>query len=201
MDLQTVKANLEERGYRVSCFDDADAAAAYINAQIDGKTVGIGGSLTVEELGLYDSLGAHNTVYWHWRCPAGSTPDELRAAAAGAEQYIASVNGLAATGEIVNIDGSGNRVAATIYGHKKVWFIVGENKLAPDLAGAIDRARNIAAPRNAHRLGVMTPCAAHGDKCCDCKSPARICRALSVFWEAPFGSEYEVVLIAKPLGY
>ena len=201
MDLQTVKTNLEARGYRVSCFDTAAAAALYLNGQIDRKTVGIGGSLTVQEMGLYESLREHNTVYWHWRVAEGQTPDELRTATAGAEEYISSVNGLAGTGEIVNIDGSGNRVAATIYGHKKVWFIVGENKLAPDLEGAIARARNVAAPKNAQRLSVKTPCAERGDKCYDCKSPARICRALSVLWEAPRGSEYEVILIADALGY
>ncbi len=201
MDLQTVRTNLENKGYRVSCFSDAAAAAVYLNAQIDGKTVGIGGSMTAEEMGLYDSLREHNTVYWHWRAGEGQTPDELRAAAVGAEEYISSVNGLAGTGEIVNIDGSGNRVASTIYGHKKVWLLVGKNKLAPDLEGAIDRARNIAAPKNARRLGLQTPCAEKGDKCYDCKSPARICRALSVFWTSPRGSEYEVVLIGEDLGY
>ena len=201
MDLQAVKANLEAKGYRVSCFDSAKAAAAYLNGQIDGVTVGFGGSVTVQELGLYEMLGEHNTVVWHWRVPEGRTADELRREAASAEVYVSSVNGLAETGEIVNIDGSGNRVASTIYGHKKVWFIVGENKLAPDLEGALHRARNVAAPKNAQRLGVKTPCAERGDKCYDCHSPARICRALSVLWEAPRGSEYEVVLIGEDLGY
>ena len=201
MDLQAVKTNLEAKGYRVSCFDSAKAAAAYLNGQIDGVTVGFGGSVTVQELGLYEMLGEHNTVIWHWRVPEGRTADELRREAASAEVYISSVNGLAETGEIVNIDGSGNRVASTIYGHKKVCFVVGKNKLAPDLEGALHRARNIAAPRNAQRLGVKTPCAEKGDKCYDCHSPARICRALSEFWTCPTGSEYEVVLIGEDLGY
>ena len=201
MDLLTVRANLEARGYEVSCFDDRAAASAYLNEQIDGVSVGFGGSVTVQEMGLYDSLGAHNTVLWHWRVPEGKTPDDLRREAAAAEVYISSVNGLAETGEIVNIDGSGNRVASTIYGHKKVFLIAGRNKLAPDLAGAIDRARNIAAPKNAQRLGAKTPCAAKGDKCYDCKSPGRICRALSVFWTRPTGSEYEVILVGEDLGY
>ena len=201
MDLQAVKANLEAKGYRVSCFDSAKAAAAYLNGQIDGVTVGFGGSVTIQELGLCEMLGEHNTVVWHWRVPEGRTADELRREAASAEVYISSVNGLAETGEIVNIDGSGNRVASTIFGHKKVFFVVGKNKLAPDLEGALHRARNIAAPRNAQRLGVKTPCAEKGDKCYDCHSPARICRALSVFWTCPTGSEYEVVLIGEDLGY
>ena len=201
MDLQKVQSNLEAKGYRVSCFESARSAALYLNSRIDGVSVGFGGSVTVQEMGLYETLGEHNTVVWHWRVPEGKTPDELRAEAAAADVYISSVNGLAETGEIVNIDGSGNRVASTIYGHKKVFFVVGINKLAPDADAAMDRARNVAAPKNAHRLGVPTPCAEKGDRCYDCKSPARICRAASVFWACPSGSEYEVVLIGENLGY
>ena len=111
------------------------------------------------------------------------------------------VNGIAETGEIINIDGSGNRVAETIFGHKKVYFVVGKNKLAEDYDKALWRARNIAAPKNAFRLKTKTPCAEMGDQCYDCKSPARICRALSVLWCAPTGSQYEVVLVKEDLGY
>jgi len=111
------------------------------------------------------------------------------------------VNGIAETGEIVNIDNTGNRVAATLYGHKKVYLVAGLNKVAPDLSGAIDRARNIAAPPNAKRLGKKTPCAVKGDRCYDCKSPERICRTLNVLWERPTGSVYEVILINENLGY
>ncbi len=86
--------------------------------------------------------------------------------------YITSVNGMAETGELINIDGNGNRVASSLYGHKKVWFIVGRNKLAPTYEEALWRTRNIAAPKNAQRLGRKTPCAVHGDRCYDCKSGA-----------------------------
>lgn len=200
MDLTTVKKNLEALNYKVSLFDTPEAAAEYLNAEIDGVSVGIGGSVTVQELGLYDSLSAHNTVYWHWRVPDGSSEGELRAKAAGADVYLSSVNALAETGEIINIDGHGNRVASTIYGPKKIYLIVGRNKLAADYDAALYRARNIAAPRNARRLGAKTPCAEKGDRCYDCKSPGRICRSLSVFWAAPNGAKYEVVLIDRELG-
>ena len=201
MNFETVSKNLTALGYKVSVFPTAAAAADYLNGQIDGLSVGIGGSVTVQEMGLYDSLSAHNTVCWHWRVPEGSTPDDMRARAQFTDVYLSSVNALAETGEIINIDGSGNRVAATIYGHKKVYLIVGENKLAPDYDAALHRARNVAAPRNAQRLHTDTPCAKNGDKCYDCKSPARICRSLSVFWAAPRGAEYEVLLVGEPLGY
>ena len=100
------------------------------------------------------------------------------------------------------IDGTGNRVAATLYGRKKVYFIIGVNKIAPDFESALWRARNIASPKNAQRIGVRTPCAVKGDKCYDCSSPDRGCRALVVLWEKPRNVEVmEVLLIDQELGY
>ena len=126
---------------------------------------------------------------------------ETRTAAAQAEIYISSVNGISEQGEIVNIDNTGNRVAAISYGPSKVYLVVGANKVAIDYESALFRARNIAAPLNAKRLNRKTPCAAHADKCYDCNSPERICRNLSVLWNKPTGAEYEVILISEELGY
>ena len=201
MDFTKIKMNLEALGYVVSCFDTAKDAAAYLDSAIDGASVGIGGSLTIEQMGLYEKLSAHNHVLWHWRVPEGSTAAEVCKEAASADIYLSSVNGIAETGEIINIDGNGNRVASTIYGHRKVYLIAGENKLAEDFPAALHRARNIAAPLNAQRLKRKTPCAAKADHCYDCKSPERICRALSVLWTKPYSAEYEVVLIHEALGY
>ena len=158
-DFSAVKKNLETRGFRVSTFASAAEAADYLNASIDGTSVGFGGSVTLEQMGLYERLGEHNQVFWHWKKGASADP---RADAVSAEMYITSANGLAESGEIINIDGNGNRVAATLYGHKKVWFIIGRNKLAPTYEEALWRARNIAAPKNAQRLNRKTPCAAAG---------------------------------------
>lgn len=187
--------NLEERGFAVRSFATAAEAADYLDREIDGVSVGFGGSMTVQEMGLYPRLAAHNRAVWHWD-QAGL------AEAAVTDVYIASVNGLAETGEIINIDGTGNRVASTLFGHKKVYFVVGKNKIAPDYDKALWRARNIASPKNAQRIGVNTPCAAKGDKCYGCKSPERICRGLVVLWERPKAIEHmEVVLIDEELGY
>ncbi len=201
MNFNNVKTNLEARGFAVSTFADAQEAAAYLNETIDGKTVGFGGSLTLDAMGLYDSLGTHNEVYWHWRVEGGRTAAELRGIAATAEVYLSSVNGLAESGEIINIDGTGNRVAATLYGHEKVYLVVGKNKIAKDYDAALWRARNVAAPKNAQRLGMNTPCAARGDRCYDCRADARICRALTVLWEKPGGANVEVILIDEELGF
>ena len=108
---------------------------------------------------------------------------------------------MAETGELVNIDGTCNRIASSVYGHKRVYFVVGVNKIEPDYDRALWRARNVAAPKNAQRLGRKTPCAVKADRCYDCKSPERICRGLVVLWEAVANMEMEVVLIDQDLGY
>ena len=141
-DFSTVKKNLETRGFQVSTFQTAAEAADYLNAAMDGVSVGFGGSITLDQMGLYEKLRTHNDVVWHWK-----TDDKLpaRYRAMTTDMYVTSVNGLAETGELVNIDGIGNRVAGTLFGHRKVWFVVGRNKLAPTYEEALWRARNIAA--------------------------------------------------------
>ena len=194
-DWTKLMENLKRRGYQVRRFATAQEAADYLDGQIDQTTVAIGGSMTIKELGLYDRLASHNRAVWHWE---GGSLEE----AAQTQVYLSSVNGLAETGELINIDGAGNRVASTIYGHRRVYFVVGSNKIAPDYDAALWRARNIASPNNAQRLGKQTPCAAKGDRCYDCQSPDRICRALTVLWEKPTGVEQmEVILVDQPLGY
>ena len=195
MAFETVKKNLEARGFSVSTFSTAAEAAAYLDSAIDGTTVGIGGSMTVQQMGLHEKLAAHNGVHWHW-----TDGPEARAKAAHADVYITSANGLTENGEVINIDGAGNRVASTLYGHKRVYFIIGRNKLAPTYDEALWRARNIAAPKNAQRLGKKTPCAVKGDRCYDCKSPDRICRGLVVLWGPSMGVETEIVLVDEDLG-
>ena len=195
IDWTKLTKNLEQRDFTVRAFATAAEAADYLDKEINGVSVGFGGSMTVQEMGLYPRLAAHNDTIWHWD-KAGLEQ------AAVTDVYISSVNGLAETGEIINIDGTGNRVASTLFGHKKVYFVVGKNKIAPDYDKALWCARNIASPKNAQRIGVQTPCAAKGDKCYDCQSPQRICRGLVVLWEKPKSIEtVEVILIDQELGY
>lgn len=192
---ETVRRNLEANGFAVSCFATKEEACDYLDQKLDGKTVGHGGSMTLQELGLFDRLESHTTLLRH---KPGIAPE----GAATTQVYLSSVNGLAETGEIINIDGNCNRVSSTMYGHDELYLVVGCNKLAPDYDAALWRARNIAAPKNAQRLGIKTPCAVNGDRCYDCKSPARICRALTVLWRKPRGLQHaEVVLVNESLGF
>ena len=195
MAFETVKTNLEARGYTVKVFATGAEAAAYINSVVDNTTVGIGGSMTVQSMGLYETLSAHNQVFWHW-----DNGPEAHAQASVAQVYLTSANGLSENGEIINIDGAGNRVASTLFGHQKTYFIIGKNKLAPTFDEALWRARNIAGPKNAQRLGKKTPCAVNGDRCYDCQSPERICRGLVVNWGPMMGKEAEVILVDEDLG-
>ena len=172
MNVQKTIESLTRAGFAVRYFETAEQAANYLAESISGKTVGIGGSLTIEQMGLYEKLSERNTVYWHWR----KRDQETRTSAAAAQVYLCSANAIAETGEIVNIDGSGNRVAATLYNHERVVYVVGVNKIAKDYESAVFRARNVAAPLNTRRLGLKTPCAVGKEiKCYNCASKDRIC--------------------------
>ncbi len=200
-DFTKIKMNMENMGYKVNVFDSKEDAAAYIDSHIDGKTVGFGGSVSLHQLNLFPLLAKHNTVYWHDEKPAHMSVMETRTAATRAEVYISSVNGVSEKGEIVNLDNTGNRVAAITYGPEKVFLVIGRNKIAQTLEEAIYRVRNVASPLNAKRLNRKTPCAVNGEKCYNCQSPERICRNLSIFLDRPTGVEYDIVFVDEDLGY
>ena len=197
-DLEKTGKNLEGRGFRVHRFASGAEAAEFLVQTLYGTSIGIGGSVTIDTLGVYDRLCESNEVFWHWKDRA----PETRARAGKAEAYLCSANGVSETGEIVNIDGCGNRVAGTIYGPERVFLVVGKNKIAPDLNGAIDRARNIAAPLNARRLNRHTPCAVGEPRCHDCRSREKVCGVMTVFFMPPTSmKEFHVLLVDETLGY
>ena len=200
MNIEKTIDSLHKNGYEVSVFDTAAEAADYLNQAIDGKSVGFGGSITLQDLSIYNMLAEHNNCHWHWPKSGKAMPEVVKAAA-DADIYLTSVNALSENGEMVNIDGTGNRVASTLFGHEKVYFVVGTNKIAADLTAAIDRARNVASPLNAKRLGRKTPCAIKGDKCYDCDSPERICNGMVIHYKKMGSCAMEVVLVKENLGY
>ena len=197
-DLEKTRKNLENRGFRAHVFATGAEAAEFLVQTLHGTSIGIGGSVTIDTLGVYDRLCGSNEVFWHWKNHA----PETRERAGKAETYLCSANGVSETGEIVNIDGYGNRVAGTICGPERVFLVVGKNKIAPDLTGAIDRARNIAAPLNARRLNRHTPCAVGEPRCHDCRSPEKVCGVMTVFFMPPTSiKEFHVLLVNEDLGY
>lgn len=203
MDFSNIVDNLKKREYTVSIFENNDEACEYLKKEICNFSVGLGGSMTLKELGLFDILSQNNEVWWHGKGAQlkeyGS--DFIIKKAMTTDIYITSANALTESGQIINIDGRCNRISSTLYGHKKIYYIIGKNKIAPTLENAIWRARNIAAPKNAQRLGLDTPCAKKGDKCYDCSSSDRICRGFLILERPPKGTEVEIVLINNSLGY
>ena len=197
MNIDKTLSNLEKRGYSVRFFPTAAEAAEYLSAEIQNKSVGIGGCMTAKQMGLYERLSEKNEVYWHWVTPGPETIEKANAA----EVYITGANAITEDGEILNIDGRGNRLAAQVYGDKKLYIIAGTNKICPDFNSALDRARNVAAPINCRRFDAYNnPCKADG-KCHDCHSATRICNALLVLWAPMMGMDSEVILIGEVLGY
>lgn len=199
-DMKKVLETFNKRGIEASWFETPQEAVDYLAQKIQNKSVALGGSITLKEIGLCEALEKQQCpVVWHWKFPNTRPTYDL---ARHAEVYVTSANGVSATGQIINIDGTGNRVSATAFGPKEVYFVVGKNKLADDLEKALWRAKNIASPLNAKRLNRKTPCAVKGDKCYNCTSPERICRVTSIIDYKP-GSigKMELIIINADLGY
>ena len=201
MDRETrLVQTLTRRGYEVTIFDTGAAAAEYLDKAIDGKTVGFGDSETMLSMGLYDKLATHNEVHDPMHRPEGESFRATARKTLLTDVFLTSLNAMSETGGLVNIDGTGNRVAGSLFGHEKVYFVVGLNKLCPTLDDAIYRARNVAAPQNSARHGFSNPCAVAGDRCYDCSAKDRICNALVVHYRKMRGIRMEVVLIREALG-
>ncbi len=191
---------LEKRGYRVHSAKDAAEAKEVGLSLIGSSSVGFGGSMTVKSMGLYEALAEKgNPVYWHWK---SEDPQNAQASAAHADWFVASTNAITRDGRLVNIDGTGNRVAGMFAGPKKVILFIGKNKLVEGgVDDAIARIRREACPPNARRLGLGTPCAATGE-CADCSVAARMCRVTSVIEYPPrMLAELHLILIDEVLGY
>lgn len=210
MDLAKVRRAFQRNRYQCKVFETKEEAAHYLNQEIDGTTVGMGDSLTLAAMGLYESLSAHNTVWDVHHIPretigfekANAAFLETARKAMTTDVFLLSVNGATETGLMVNLDGTGNRVSGSLFGHKKVYFVFGVNKLAPTLEEAISRARNIAAPKNVARHHYLCGCTAHGgDHCYDCGAPDRICNVLAIYYKKMRNVEMEVIIINEDLGY
>ncbi len=188
-----LKETFEKRGFQFFEFKNRKDAVSFLCTECKGKSVSFGGSMTARELNLYEAISQNSNCSWHWK---QDPAQEI----AKAEVFITSANAVSETGEIVNLDGHCNRVSASIYGHKHVYFVFGENKLTPDLPSAWNRARNVAAPKNAMRLNRNTPCAIDGH-CHDCQSLDCICSAVVILRRKPSSCDATLILIREDLGY
>ncbi|MGI6037357.1 MAG: lactate utilization protein [Limnochordia bacterium] len=199
---QTVKA-LEKRGFP-ACYvaTKAEAVAKVLEVIPPGASIGVGGSVTIRELGLIDELtGRGHRVIHHWQSGLSAKEiDGLRKEAMFADIYLTSSNAITVDGQLVNTDGVGNRVAAMIYGPGTVVVIAGVNKIVGDVEGAFERIQHQAAPKNGIRLETKTPCTILG-YCNDCDSAARMCKAKVVLERKPTATDYQVIIVGEDLGY
>ena len=200
MDAEKLQRSLKARGWDFKHFATGDEAADYLAGELSGASVGIGGCGTADAIGLYDKLKAVcPDVAWHWK-----EEDQLaaRMRAMTTDAYVCSANAIAETGEIVNIDGMGNRIAATTFGHKRLYIVAGKNKVCPDLESAIHRARNVAAPLRARSMGMNTPCTRSEElKCYYCSAADRVCCAMTILMHKMMGMDKcELILIDQDLG-
>lgn len=199
--LQNTAKALEKNGFQVQVLQTAQEAKSAALELIGSGSVGIGGSMTIQELGLYETLLEQgNPVYWHWKAkPEDSIPAIFRAANT-ADTYLCSSNAILEGGALLNIDGNGNRVASMFWGPKQLIFIAGVNKLAGDFEDALARIKREACPPNAKRLGLSTPCGVIG-KCTDCSHPKRMCN-ITMLLERPGGllKNTHVLLVNEKLG-
>lgn len=197
---KTIEAFKHNR-FEVSYFEASEAAARYLDEQINGTTVGFGDSATLLKMNLFERLSSHNAVVDPQHCVAGKSFLETAKECLTTDIFLTSVNAFSETGELINIDGTGNRVAGSLFGHKKVYFVFGTNKGAATFEAAMWRARNIAGPLNAKRKGLKTPCAKKGDRCYDCSSPERICNGVIVYYKKIKNMDMEIILINEDLGF
>jgi hypothetical protein len=194
---------LEAHDFKALYVKSRQEAVEEIWKYITPKTrVGAAGSITIRELGILDQLEKQgNIVYDHWK-PGLSKEKilEIRKSQMTSDLFLGSVNAITMNGEMVNIDGAGNRVNSHIFGPGKVILVVGYNKIVEDVQEGIKRVKNVAAPINAKRLNIDVPCAKLG-KCVDCNSPNRICRVVVIHERRPSLTDILVILVGEELGY
>lgn len=168
----------------------------------DYGSFGFGGSDTIRSLGVLEVLRERGkTVYDHWDPGISKEEDrEVRLLQGRCDCFLCSANAVTATGEIINVDGIGNRTSAMAFGPQRVLVIAGMNKVTSDLESGVKRIYEIAAPMRAKSLNMDTPCAQTGE-CTDCNSPQRICRITTILHRKPIQTDISVVLIKEHLGF
>lgn len=196
---QKVIKGLESRnmsGYYASNKEEALKKALELIPE--GASISMGGAMSAHEIGLVEAL--KEGEYHFIDRDAATDKRAAMLAAYDADYFLSSANAITEDGVMINIDGNSNRVSAIAQGPKHVVFIVGMNKVCPDVDSAMKRARNVAAPINAQRFGLSTPCAKTGS-CMDCKSPDTICCQFLMTRYSRHEGRIHVILVNDNLGF
>lgn len=200
--VENIIKNLEKRGMEGYFFEDSKSCTEAILASIpDGSVISWGGSESVKESGLMDRIQKGN--YKLIDRSTATSPEESRnlyAQAVLSDYYLMSSNAVTLQGELINIDGNGNRVACLIHGPRNIIMVVGMNKIVTDVTTGIERVRNFATPPNVRRLNRQTPCHATG-YCNDCLSPECICNQIVITRRSGAKGRIRLYFVAEELGY
>lgn len=195
---------LRKRGFAAeACANKTEALAKLRELIKDAQTIGFGGSVTLKELGAAEALAADGKQILRHGDPS-LTPEQKKEVMRQqqiCDAFLLSANALTRDGRIVNIDGNGNRVAASIYGPQQVIFVVGRNKIVDGgIDAALERIHHESCGKNCRRLNKKTPCAID-DVCRDCDSPDRICKVTVIMDRKPTTTPMTILLVNEPLGY
>jgi hypothetical protein len=198
--LKTMES-LERNGMGSVFFNTAHEAVDYLMSAIpENSSVGIGGSVTVNSIGIVERLKKRgNEVLFHWLASSPAESMKIRHKALSADIYLAGTNALTMDGKLVNIDGMGNRVAGMFFGPPKVYIICGINKIVENVDMGLERIGDNAY-LNAERLKLNTPCI-KAKKCVKCSVPDRMCNITVIINKKPMAADIEVVIIGEKLGY
>ena len=200
--LKAVVTALHKRDFRARYVAAGDVNQVILDTIAAGASVGVGGSVTIRELGILEMLTERgNTIVQHWHDGNTTlTNREIRQKEGSSDYYLTSANAITRQGDIINIDGIGNRVAHMIFGPGHVIIVAGYNKIVDDIDAGIARSKEIAAVMNAKRIGSKTPCQKTG-LCSDCDAPGRICRVTSIMHYRPWQTDVTVLLVDAHLGF
>jgi hypothetical protein len=192
-----------KNGFEAIYFPNGEQTSKFImNNIVKGDKVGFGGSMTIKKLGIQGKVESIGGIVLDHGDPSLS-PDEKMETMRGelvCDVFLCSSNAVTLDGELVNIDGVGNRIAAMSFGPKKVIVVVGVNKICKNEAAAFQRLEQIAAPKNSKRLNMPNPCTKTG-VCSDCKSDSRICKIYSVIKRKPSRTDITVVVVGEDFGF
>jgi len=195
--------NLKKHGFGAHfAVTEEEACGLALEMTSGHESFGFGGSDTTRALGILEELKTKGkTVYDHWQEGLSRQKDlEIRLEMGRCDCFFCSANAISITGEVVNVDGIGNRTNAMSFGPKKVVIIAGMNKVTHDLESAIRRVKEVAGPMRAKSLGMETPCAETGI-CNDCNVPQRICRITTILHRKPMMTDVSVILVNQNLGF
>lgn len=197
---RTMKA-LEKNGFKASFEADAESATKLMLSEIaDGSTVGIGGSITLHQIGFLQEIKKRNVQVVDPKAPGKAKQHfQLSRQLFTCDYFISGTNAVTEEGHLYNVDATGNRVGPMIFGPGKTMIVCGVNKIVRNMAEARSRVWHTAAPMNARRKGKKTPCAATGF-CSDCNAPERICNIAVELVKKPRKSDIHIIFVGETLG-